>query len=256
MNLIGIRKTDNVEYHGKQGLILSRVGSLRTDSKGVDTCTAEWTIRADRWSELPRRGSPHPLWSYIAMTEREVNIDGPFAVARCTYEGVSSEETDKPEYELIIGVESQPIETHPDFATKIAGTPTKQKHGSMWRHIHSDDVRGPDNSNPESNDNYEFWKFSNLIGSTQNPFAGIENYLDACSVIWRKSVMMKEPIKDLLKAGKVDIPEGPYPRLPGGRNWLNMGSSQRKRGAAYQTTTEWKASSRTAWRPEIYGKAT
>ena len=256
MRISGVKSANNIEFHGNQGLILSRVGTLKTDSKGVDTCTAEWTIRSDRWEQLPRRGSPHPLWSYIRMVEREVDISGPFAVARCSYEGVSSEELDVPEYELIIGVESQPIETHPDFDTKIAGTPTNRLNGSMWKKINNDtDVYGPDTGNPPSNANYQFWKFANLIGGNKNPFAGIENYLDACSVIWRKTVMKKDTLSDIMKAGKIDKPEGPVPALPDGRNWLNMGTSQKKRGAAYQHTTEWKASSRTGWKVELYGRA-
>jgi len=256
MNIVGVKHARGIEYHGEQGLILSRVGSLKTDAKGIDTCTAEWTIRADRWQQLPRRGSPHPVWGYITMNSREISIDGPFAVARCDYEGISSEEMDKPEYELIIGVESQPIETHPNFDTKLAGTPTNRLNGSMWRKINDEsDVYGPHTGNPPSNANYQFWKFSNLIGGRKNPFAGIENYLDACSVVWRKTVMQRESVIELLKAGKIDRPEGPVPKLPGGRNWLNMGTSQKKRGVSYQHTTEWKASSHGGWNSAIYGKA-
>lgn len=256
MNIAGIRQTKGIEYHGNQGLILSRVGSLNTDSKGVDTCDAEWTIRKDRWTQLPRRGSPHPLWSHIAMNERRVSIDGAFAIARCSYEGVSSEETNKPEYELVLGVESSAIETHPDFDKRIGGKPTAGLNGAMWRRCDNDsDVRGGAFGNATEDANYVFWKFSNFIGNAKNPFAGIENYLDACSVVWRKTVMSKESLTELLKAGKIDRPEGPVPRLPGARNWLNMGTSQKRRGFSFEHTTEWKASGPKGWNRLIYGKA-
>ena len=249
--------TGNLEYHGNQGVIVSDYGTLKTDKKGIETCTATFMIRKDKMNLLPKKGSPHPIWSYIAMEERQVKLDGGFAVATCDYAGIESEATQVPRYELQMGTSDEPIQTHPQFDTKIGGTPKNPLNGALWR-LNSDPAGVVGTGLPTtaaSNDNYAFWKFSDNTGTAKNPFAGIETYFEGCSVTWSKTTNSKSHASDLAKAGKIDDPEGPAPTLPKGYTWLNMGTSSTQKGSAFEHTTTWKASGRRGWNTTIYGKA-
>lgn len=248
MNLIPL----DLNYYGQRGLITSDLGELVTDYTGLSTATAQFKIQRAQFSLLPKMNTAHPVFTFLGMSKRRIYFDGPWACAQCDYGGFDPNEFGDftaPVYELACGTEEEPIETHPKFATAdIAGTPSDPKNGAIFRHLESGALAYAGHA-AASDDGYVFHSFK--VGTE---LYGIERYLDAGTIIWRKTQNFRRGFAAILNsAGKIDTPEGPAPNLASPRNWLNMGTTTTIHGSAEQAVTEWRASGKRGWNTKIYG---
>jgi hypothetical protein len=251
----------DIQFLGKQGIILNDPGTLTTDRTGLATCTATFKVRKDHWQTMPNLWSPHPIFGFIGMEHRELSFQGPFAVAVCKYAGVDAimyqNGNSSPVYDLCVGVSEEPIETHPDFAS-FAGSPMSPINGANFRLLEKGTiVNAKTATKPEGPDGYVFDSFDIFTGDGKggkNKFAKVESYLEASQLTWRMTYNSKVSPASIAGVGLIGDPIGPAPRLAGKRNWLFMGITSTKRGSAYQTSMEWRASGRSGWIEEIYGQ--
>lgn len=242
------------EYHGNQGVILADPGMLTTKIDGLATCTAMFSTTATNYGALPDVNAFHPIFTFMQMEERELSLKGQFAIASCKYAGIQFDFM-PPTYELKVGLSDEPIETHPEFVNKIGGTPKQPLNGAVFRKIGKDGatLRTAYDGYPDTDTkNYVFKEFQLFINGKLNPFAKVESYLESSCLTWSKTVNRRTPVSDIQQVGKIDNPQGPAPNLSTGRNWLFMGITQTRRGSAYQSVTEWRASGRRGWLQPIY----
>lgn len=243
------------DYHGSGGgLNLEDPGVLTTDWTGLAEATAVW--RAFKHTQIPDIYAVHPIFNGLQMSHREIKLKGPWAYGTCKYEGLGGGTVSgfaQPVYELLDATSEEPISTHPEFVNKIGGTAKNPKNGAIFERV-EDGFRTNGFKKESTDKGYVFYKFNQVdANGSQNPYAGIESYLEASNVIWRKTVNLRAPISNITQVGKIDNPEGPAPRLNKPRNWLLVSITQSRRGSVYQTVTEWRASGRQGWNPDIYG---
>lgn len=245
----------NLEFHGSHGVILEDPGTVHISRFSLATCTSVFKIEKSRYTLLPKIGDRHPIFDFLSIESSELALKGAFAVLTASFAGVNAQYDDQnPVYELVVGVSEEPIQLHPRFKSTIAGTPIAPLHGAMFK----DRATGLVTFNggpfvPITNKGYDFAGFMVMdTESTQNPYGGIDHYLSAEQITWRRTVTRKTPATEITKVGTIQTPKGPAPQLPAGRNWLNMGLTQTKRGSAYTSVEEWRSSARVGWISEIY----
>jgi hypothetical protein len=266
------------------GLKVIDYGTLSTERDGLQSATASYKIPRERWKELPKVRTAHPIFKNLSVDRSEINFSGPFAIATCTYFGIESEESDSV-YDLNDTVGEDPIATHPDFIKLIGGTAMAPKNGANFKHPSFPLPANDRNFTPPNNSGWSFDFFdihvpdAAFIGPRPpadklNPFAGVSSYL-VPGITWRRSWCRRNSLYDLTQVGKISIPDGPAPDLndpepikpdidtrflkerdkpkpTGPRNWLLISLTQQKKGACFQCTKEWRASGPRGWIPEIY----
>lgn len=248
---MNLNSNDLVYYGNDRSLIVESYGTLNTDYTGLATATAIYTTRRDQWSRFPNIYTKHPIFSFMLMSSRKVSIDGAFARAECEYGGFQADQNENggftpPVYELVVGMSEEPITVHPKFTTNIAGTPTAPLNGAVFINVKTKDVSTV--ITPTTNAGWRFYEWE-----YDSKYYGVERYLDAGNVTWRKTQNAYYTYTAISRAGTVETPEGPAPRLNQNRNWLNMGTTITRKGAAVQMVTEWRASGRRPWNSTIYG---
>ncbi|WP_265593261.1 hypothetical protein [Verrucomicrobium sp. BvORR034] len=250
--------------------ILPETCRLRQKRQGLTDGEAHFEIQgplanaSSLIAQLPRIGANHPFSSFVKMETRELVYIPNGIRAECRYCGASDEDLDQPVYSLVMGVEEQPIEVHPDFVSQIGGRPSSPLHGAMFV-----DASG----NLTTNDLVgTFAGFGTMVATgpssfAANPFAGIEAFLDVTAISYRERFVSRNlPSNDVNQVGKIftALP-GPAPGF-GNRNWLYVGYQMDQRGSRFvagvpQTTQrvvydivrEWRLSGRGGWNPTIYG---
>lgn len=233
-----------LEYHGFNAglLIRSHYGTLNTDRFGLDTATAEWKCQQDHYNLAPDLDSQHPIWSWLYMEKRRVEIapEG-FLITTGEYCGISGGRTPSV-YEASYGSSEEKIEAHPDFVTTIAGTASSPKHGAIF----------VDKENSElvttNNDRGIFSGFLSIIDGAKNPFAAVTSFLSP-QVTLRETWISTSPVS-AANIGKISSP--PFSVTIEG-NWLFTGASFQQRSRVYSNTREWRASGRHEWNTSIYG---
>lgn len=246
---------NSTEYHGNLsgGYLIQSYGKLTTDRYLLDTCTAIFIARRSDFALLPNIGSVHPQWNWISMEHREMSIEGPWAIANCDFAGVVKDTI--PIYELCGGLGEEPIETHPQFVSKIGGSPSAPKNGATFRSVANPPVFVTAANKASSDAGYVFNGFEIFTGSVLNTLAGVRSYLAADQITWKftQNFLASNFTYGLGTLGKISTPMGPAPSLPSGGNWLDMGFSTTLRGGAIQVVKEWRASGRRGWNSLIYG---
>lgn len=246
-----------IEYGGNSGVFVKNYGSLSTDYTGLSSASAEFMTKRENWAALPKILAPHPIFKFLGMTHSDVDLDEAWAIMRAEYKGALIPGGDgftSPVYELCVGLTEEPIETHPDFVSKIAGNPTNPKNGAMFRNLRNPNSIATAASKATTNSGWVFigFEISADRGSTKNPFYGIERYLDVGNITWRERRHGRRGTRAISEAGTVQNPRGPAPNLPARRNWMNMGTTSTDEGSATSFSTEWRASGPNGWNKTIY----
>lgn len=197
-------------------------------------------------------GAAHPYNSFIWMETKQIVYTAKGAQAICTYAGVEYQFLDVPTYELIIGVEESPIETHPDFLD-FAGKPSEPVNGAIFLdpstgQLSTDDLTGVF-------DRFAPYKADGNL----NPKAGIESYLDPVCTYRQSYVSSSIPGQSGVGKIDKDVP-GPGLSKMGDRNWLYTGMNYRRRGdpsgqinqVIYEISKDWKLSGLRGWDTDIY----
>lgn len=160
-------------------------------------------------------------------------------------EGQATENSESAEsYELDLATSAEPIQTHPDFDSKIKG-PYKAQFQK-----NDDGTENPDG---------QFTGFAKMLGAgTPNPFYGQESYLVA-GCVWRRTFAAVAFPSSILRAlGKIDTPAGGKaqpPHTSGKRNWLKTSVRASWKGNIWQITEEWTLSDDNGWNPVTYRAA-
>ena len=259
----GISST-NLDFRGNTGIILEDPGTLKISRTGMATCTAVFKIVKSKYLQLNQIGSPHPIFSFLTLDNSEIALSGAWAVQTCNYAGLQAQYDDaSPTYELVVGLSEEPIETHPDWLTDIGGSAIDPDNGAIFERVVNGVPKTVQRGGGTTNTNMGFlFKAFELnydpITKTAktdklNAFAKITHYLSACQVTWKRNTTRKVSAATIEKVGYIDTPKGQAPRLPSGRNWLNMGITQTQKGQVYQVSEEWRASDRRGWNTTIYG---
>jgi hypothetical protein len=213
------------DYYGLLGLWVENFGTLTTDIYGLSTATAVYVSPAHAM-RYPSMRSSHPIWGFMHVEKRTVSLtDYGFCRAVCEYAGF--EGSPVPVIEWSSGVSSEPIETHPNFAT-FAGTPSAPQNDAVWVDIETgdkttDDTRG---------------KFSHFAGT--GPFAGVTSYLNPY-LTKKETRIESQAIAVLSGVGHID------------GTLLKIGASSTQRGIAFQNTQEWRSGGRRPINSAIYG---
>jgi hypothetical protein len=236
-----------MKTYGNQQLRLQPGSKVIMDNTGLATGTATWKAPRERAYDLaPKKGALHPYLKFLVLDRLEITFTESDAVIVGEFAGMAPEAGDQqPVYELQIGVSEENVVLHPDFVTKIGGRPSRPLNGAVFIN--------PGTGNVTTDDRIGvFEKFSLIHKGEKNPFAGIEAYLDASEIVWRKKYTSRSRPNDIGKVGEIDNPEGPNPQLGRGRNWLYIGMSYSQRGNVYSVSKEWRASARGGWNKDLY----
>jgi hypothetical protein len=175
-----------------------------------------------------------------------------------SYEQVTDEEI----FTLEVSTTTEPIDTHPDFATKIGGSKAKPIHQAIFNADGTFEkfplkyLKSQDGDIGALNAKGKPANFGD-----QNRMAGVDSYLES-SAVWTKSFKSdKTPTIEGL--GKIMTPDGGAP-TPAGRNWLYTGFSasftspakgERRKKTIGTIKKEWRLSGRRGWDKDIYGNA-
>ena len=219
-------------------LILTTGGQLNTDRFGLSTAAAKWWY----WGNSPESQisiqSSHPRWSFMNCDRITVNRaeDGHWDIEG-TYYGVQG--TPAAVYSLNGSLSSDPIETHPDFATF-----------SPWVAVGSNNTNG---GGFDADGVFTgFIKLPKSAGAVTNAkWVGVRDYLSP-GVTWTETTVRTAAPTDLTSIGRIMSPSGPVPDL-NPRNWLYNDCSYELRGRAYTIKKEWRLSGRGGWNSSIYG---
>lgn len=227
------------DYYGNRGL-LRRSSTLTQDKAGLWEGTIVYSCPVGEGGDhVPMIGTPHPAIRFMVVEKVNVHTQDGWDIVEIGYAGAdldaNGEPPTQPVYELAVSVGEEPIETHPDFRSVLAGHPGNKLNGAEFDAA----VTG---------------KFLGFFDST-NKLYGVKGYLDAGQITWRVTKLTRTSISTLNKVGCIDTPVGPAPELGGSRNWLFMGATSEKRGTAYVSTYEWRASGRRGWDTDIYASA-
>jgi hypothetical protein len=213
--------------HGRDGLILKHSGDITQDIYGEESGTCTFQVPPGSWDIMPGAGFEHPQATHMLFERRKVKFSPGFWLVSCDFRGVNGDPP--PQYELVYGSGSEPIETHPDFESKIGGKPSAPKNGAIFV--------GDDGNKTTDDAAGIFDRF--LIKNPDDPatsFAGIDAYVDMNNIMWTK----------------IEIPEGGAPTFEG-RNWLYLGlSSGGVRGASARHRQTWRLSGPNGWNPKMY----
>jgi hypothetical protein len=199
-------------------------------------------------------GSPHPYKWHLYMESQQLSYLSTGARLICSYAGVSWEWLDKPTYELSIGMQESPIETHPNF-DDFAGKPSDPLNGALF-------INPATGQKTSSNTLGVFDSFLPFLPDGDlNSKAGIEAYLDP-TVTYRESyVSTALPSANGFGQIQNDVPGPGFRGSLGKRNWLYTGFTYRRRGnpqgvgnqLIYEVSKEWRLSGRAGWDDDIYG---
>lgn len=193
----------------------------------------------DNFGSAPALRSPHPIWSYLHMEKRRLEITPGFLVITGEYCGITGGRTESI-FECTYGEVEEPIQTHPDFTGSIAGKPSAPENGAIFvdvetGQVSTDDTRGV------------FTEFR--ATGTANDFSGVTSFLSPQATM-RETWISTSPV---IAVGLGHLNSPPFSvALPSGANWLLSGVSFQQRASIYVNTLEWKSSGRRGWNSLIY----
>lgn len=222
-------------YYG-DSIIIVDPGEVVTDLFGLETSTVVWKIAENNSGAIPSMFSPHPdpNYPYLNLERRRIQKQDGWIVFTGDYAGVNG--TSEAVYELTVGVQDEPIVSHPKFVSSIGGTPSAPLHGAVFL--------GPDGQITSDNSLGQFAYFS-----VNSDFAGIEGYLAADFMTWRERYCTNSLIvyNDI---GFISPPNGIVPVTA--INWIKVSMNIEQRGLSYVVCNEWRAGGRRGWNNTIY----
>jgi hypothetical protein len=226
---------------GQTGWLLESPGALQTDRYGMSTATARWrrldvATNVDPGTPIVY-GQAHPLWFFLNCDKFTISVEDNGWNCDATFFGVYG--VPQPIYDLDLSTAEEPIETHPNFRTTIAGKPGAALHGAQFSAGGDDAGTFLGFNGPFAND------------TERDEWMGIRSYLSP-GAVWRKTLVTGTRPSDLSDVGGIDTPEGSPPTIGSGRNWLYAGLTYEQKGLVFTTRKEWRLSGRRGWNATIY----
>jgi len=239
----GTRTLDYLTIYGSDGFIIEDPGDVHTDLYGLETCLATFKVPQDRLDLVPPMFAFHPIFTYLNMERRRINITPGYLIITGEFAGINGGST-TPIYEIAIGLSDEPIVTHPKFVQYIGGKPSSPLNGAIFLdpegEITSDDSVG------------QFAYFQHVSGGVQNALAGVDSYLAADQIVWRQKYYSTARPTLTTQVGYISSPIGPVPPTIGSGNWLLTGCTYEQRGNVFFICNEWRHSGRRGWNSVIY----
>lgn len=210
------------------GLTLQPGWTIRASDEGVLSARATFRCEGDVvFNLLPPRGTAHPkngrLLSFQADGEIRDNNIGMISV---DYIGLLRDPSD-PKLQFMGQMNSDPIETHKNFTTTIAGTPSAPLNGAKF------------------DDDGHFVGFPADAAAITAELVGVQNYLRPGLVVRVNFYTAKPSLYKLKDAGKwvsnvPGMPSGIV--LPTGCNWLVLAPVMEPMGLIYKITQDYMLS--------------
>jgi len=224
---------------GSTNVVTQISESFETDRFGVDTIEQVVKIPNNKFpSQMLSEFATHPDYGNMELTRRRGTRTEPgWWTVNYTFEGFLFT-LPSPVYELTTSLSQEPIQTHPDFETTIAGTPASPKNGAIFV--------DPDTGWISEKTNAVFKEFS-----ASDAKGGIDSYL-VPGAEWVETKFQRSRPSGIRDVGTIDEPNGPNPSVSG-RDWLAWSESYVRRGSIYQLRSAWKLSGRNGWDEDIYG---
>ena len=234
--------------------------TIELDETGVGSAVLQYSCGYEHAVRLVRALRAHPEFPWLTRKKATIKrVPGYIAEVTITFEGVDpdpspsgtgsgaqeealSEDGESVTYSLEGAVDSEPIETHPNFPD-FAGKPGDP---ATW-------VNGAEFDKKTG----EFLGFRPLIAGTPNPRAGIKSYLSPGLIYTRvRTIPDRTKITqgvNLSALGRISTPPPSY-LLPnvGNRNWLKTTARLESIGNGLRLHESWKLSGRNGWDEEIY----
>lgn len=230
----------SLEYHGNLGLILKFNGSLNTDKYGMDSAQAVWSVPMDNHSSLPDLGTTHPVWSWMVMEKRRVDIEPGFAIGTGEYVGIRTGRTPSL-FECSYAETEEPITTHPKFVSTLGGKPSDPKNGAIFVDVETGEITRDDTRGV-------FLEFKKLSDDSSD-LGGTSSFLSPQATLRETWISLS----NVGTAGLGLIASPPFGiSAPNGGNWLFTGISFQQRGLCFVNTREWRSSGRRGWNSDIY----
>ena len=219
-------------------LVEDVASEITFDYWGVGGATEHYYTQFDSSVYLIQAKKFHPKFSWLkrktaSVTREEAGL----CKVTINYEGIPPETNDKV-YKVTNATSTEPIESHPDFVTKIGGKKGAKLHNAKF------------------SDEGEFERFPILEenGTTKNKKAGVKSYLLAGIVyeetwtvgstgFWDSSIMT--PV------GQINTPPT-SPLFVTGRNWLLKSCDISEKGFGYLIVRKWRRSGPNLWDEDIY----
>lgn len=223
-----------------------KIGNFRTDEPEGATIKYQDTKSDPARLDYFKSGS----YKYGQFKSATSTYENGSASGEVIYESKTIDVTHK----MNVSTTSEPIDTHPDFRTRIGGTEDNPKNQAIFE---DKAFRKFPRKYSEANEG-EFPEGAKE--GDQNRYAGVQSYLSASGTWTRSITTNKSPT--LKGLGKISTPTG-NPPTPAGRNWLYTGFSATyvspARSDATRTlegriTQNWRLSSRRGWDKDIYGE--
>jgi len=214
--------------------------SINEKNDGTLEGQVVYKCQKEQESDLPVIGTPHPDTTLMECynISKTHNSNG-LITATASFFGLTASQTD-PVISYSGGNNQEPIETHPDFITELAGTSSAPKNGAIF------------------DDNGEFLRFGGGAQDTNEPpFRGVEYYLTPSTQITLSYWTDKVPtLKDRLHIyDKISGVSGQELKTPPDvENFLLLDTPYRQVGSYYQVTEQYLGSGPDGWNEKIYVK--
>lgn len=143
-----------------------------------------------------------------------------------------------PVYTIETTTGNEPLQTHPLWATQMAGTPDAPLNGAIFQSVDASGINyNPGTNNPGTFDptNATFYQWS-----ATSIFAGIEDYL-AAGVVFKSTYVTIGGGADASAVGTFSSPDGPAPTLPADYEWFYLGITSEDNAGIYRNEATWKA---------------
>lgn len=229
-----------VQWNGNPFTTLVEQAALdiELDRWGVAGSTINFGTRFGSYAEVVNKVSNikrHPAFTWLVRTSAKITrSEADYCDISITFQGVPPDTNEKT-YKCITATNSEPIETHPDFA--------------MWAeqfHALFDD-KGK----------LVGWESPEEGAEKDDDFRGIESYLAPNFVyeeVWVRGRSASE-LRDFTKLGKIEDPPNSRarPKVKDGANFIFLGGDLELIGDGSKLTRRWKASGHGGWNKHIYG---
>jgi hypothetical protein len=234
--------------------------TIEFDVTGVARATLTYQCKWQYVERLIKRLRYHPDFYWLKLKHASATREEALhARITATFEGIDPEQQDTSgttggggggitgeitTYTLETAVDSEPIETHPDFIT-FAG---KWNDENTW-------INGADFDKTDG----RFKGFRPMLDNgTANPKGRVTSYLSPGVIYTRTRLVPGVNVQTLgirLNAvGNRDTPpsSGILPAIASGRNWLYLGATVEQIGDGIRVVERWRLSGRNGWDEDIY----
>lgn len=237
-----------VNIYGLQNVDREPGAVLKESEAGVVTFTETRVGRPEDVEQLffslTRRSSTSDDFPSLSLESKKIRfgaalqhkLDLVWAGTASTQ--IGTEGVEEPVWILKREPSDEPIETHPDFA-EFAGQLDAEENNAVF---------DPDTG--------LFEGFQSVPGGVEeNPFAGVEKFLDGGAVVQKTSVFRSVPSSISTQPIPVrEEPQGAPWDLPAGegRTWMKTDLTIKQQGSAFEVVEEWKLSGQRGWNETIY----